>query len=411
MLIIVITPLGVILLFFKSGSKKVKIDKQMKFSEVIGQENLKKLLINSVRDNRISHAQMFNGKIGYGSLALALAYSQYILCENPSPTDSCGVCPACYKAQRLEHPDLHFVFPVNKSDLAKTKSSSGDIISDSFIDSWRTIITNQKGYIGEQEWYNYIQLGKNSQGSISKAEAYEIIKLFSFKSYEGGYKILIIWLPERMNDTTANKLLKLFEEPAPDTLFLFVSENSDSIIKTIISRTQPFNIPPIQTSDLRDYLISVGVSDTLSHTISHISSGDLKRALYMVENSSETSDNFDYFSSLMRLCFSVNHIGLIDWSENMASLPREVQKGFVNYSLNILRDSYMMHIGLQRVTYAYGVEAEFLNKFYLFVHHQNIEKLISEFERVALDLNFNGNPKIIFIHFALSISKLIKRNA
>ena len=382
----------------------------MKFSDIPGQQKIKELLIKTTKEGRIPHAQLFNGPNGYGTLALAIAYAQYILCEDKKENDSCGICPSCYKISKLEHPDLHFSFPVNKSQYTEITNSKGEIISDSLIRKWREQVLTLKpnGYFTEKDWYNTINLGKNSQGNISRAEANEIIRKLSYKSFEGGYKILIIWLPERMNEAAANALLKLFEEPAEKTLFLFVTADSDSMLKTILSRTQIFNIPPIDTESIYKYLSDTYEDKEKCAAIARMSGGDCMKAVDMMEDNTD-NENFELFSSLMRLCYTVNHLGLIEWAENIAGLGRESQKNFLTYSLNLLRESYILSVGVPEISYIYGKEAEFINKFYPFIHYKNIVYLTEEFEKAIRDLSSNGNAKIIFIHFALSISKQIRK--
>ncbi len=391
----------------------------MRFSDIIGQSGVKDLLSRGVDTGHISHAQLFCGRCGYGALPLAVAYAQYILCENRIDGDSCGVCPSCYKVASLEHPDLHFSFPVSNSEFVVKRNTSGssEITSDSLIEKWREMMglcqggnghgSVRQGYFSENEWYEHIGIGKNSQGIINRSEAHEIIRKFGYKSYEGGYKILIMWLPERMNDSAANKLLKLFEEPAEKTLFILVSQSPDAIIKTILSRTQTVNIPPIGVDDMTAYL-SARFSGIDAEAVAKSSQGDILSAHAMVEDDGDDT-NFNMFASLMRLCFAVNHTGLIEWGENAASLSREAQKEFISYSLNMLRDSYMVTLGVPQLNYSFGRHAQFITRFFPFVNNSNIEILISEFERVALELSFNANTKILFVHFALSISKLIRK--
>lgn len=383
----------------------------MKFSDVIGLDTIKRQLIQDVEQNKIAHAQLFVGNAGFGVLPLVIAYAQYINCENRHDGDSCGVCNSCYKIGQLQHPDLHFVFPVNKSVHAKTLKESSDIISDSLLEKWREIILNESkpsGYFRESQWYNIIELGKNAQGNIARSEANEIIRKMNYKSYEGGYKIVIIWLSERMNDTAANALLKLFEEPTEKTLFLLISEETESILKTILSRTRVINIPPIDSEEIVKYVNQYNNDPQQCRKIASVVCGDVIRAADIVFSREETSkENLEYFMSLMRLCFAVNHIGLLEWAEKMATLPREVQKRFVAYSLNMLREAFMLSINMDILSFCYGAEVDFIKKFSDYVHHENINTLLAEFEKVNKDIMQNGNPKIIFSHFVLAISKQI----
>lgn len=384
----------------------------MLFKDIIGQDRVKKQLIENVKNGRIPHTQLFSGLTGYGSLAIALAYAQYINCEDRGEDDSCGKCGNCYKYNSIQHPDLHFIFPINKSPHAIGSTASGDIISDNLIHKWREIFNEStpNGYFTLSKWNETLELSKNSQSSISRAEANRLIEKLSYKSFEGGYTVVVIWLAEQMNESAANALLKLFEEPAENIIFLFITHNSDKILKTILSRSQPIYIKPIDNLSLKSYISTQGLSDEDSETIAHLAQGDLCEALSMVENidNSEIDENFNHFTSLMRLCFAVNHLGLLPWAETMSALGKEQQKEFLTYSLKILRDSYSLTIGMPQLTFTYSYEKQFISKFHPYVHHQNIEKLIEEFEKCNYHLSQNVNSKTVFTHFTLAISKLIK---
>lgn len=383
----------------------------MKFSDVIGQEKLKAQFINNINSGRVAHAQIFHGEFGYGLLSMAIAYSQYILCENRTETDSCGVCPSCYKISQLAHPDLHFSFPVNKSKYCEKYSTDGDVISDSLLSKWREQVLNTypKGYFSENDWYNTIELSKNAQGNIGRPEANEIIKKLAYKSFLGGYKIVIVWCVERMNESCSNALLKQFEEPAEKTLFIFLTENKDTILKTILSRAQIININPISREDVNNYVnIYYGESEANS-IISRISSGNILKVNTLMNQTVDNNNNFTLFTNLMRRCFFVDYLGLMAWAEDTASLNRESLKNFFDYSLKILRDSYISSLGMSVISNSFGYETEFISKFAPYIHHRNIELLTKEFEKTQFDLSRNGNPKIVLTHFTLAISKLIKR--
>nr|MBC8146675.1 DNA polymerase III subunit delta [Bacteroidota bacterium] len=219
----------------------------MQFKEVIGHEEIKKRLIQTVRENRISHAQLFAGQEGIGKLALAIAYGQYISCTNKQETDSCGVCPSCIKYNKLIHPDLYFTYPVSTNKEVKTKP-----LSRLFISKWREILL-QKDYIFSlQQWYQKIQI-ENKQGIINTEDCNEIIKSLSLKTFESEYRVVIIWMPEKLFHAAAPKLLKILEEPPPKTLFLLITESPDKILKTIISRTQIIKIPKLKDQDVKEY--------------------------------------------------------------------------------------------------------------------------------------------------------------
>ena len=206
----------------------------MRFADIIGQESLKRHLAESVNKGRISHAQLFSGAAGVGTLPLAIAYAQYLNCQNRHDGDSCGECPSCRQIAEAAHPDLHFVFPVNKQG----KKSGEVVLSGEFMPLWREILADTAGYFTPQQWYDRLDLGKTLKGLITAREADEIIRRLQFKSFESEYKIMIIWQPEAMNDEAANKILKILEEPWEKTVFLLVSERPDLLLPTIISRVQ-----------------------------------------------------------------------------------------------------------------------------------------------------------------------------
>ncbi|MFI3261403.1 MAG: DNA polymerase III subunit delta [Rikenellaceae bacterium] len=383
----------------------------MKFSDVIGQDKIKKVFIKNINEGRIAHAQIFQGELGYGMLPLALAYVQYLFCENRSENDSCGVCPSCYKVSQLAHPDLHFSFPINKSKYCDKLSSEGEIISDSLINKWREQINSSSpnGYFSENDWYKTIELSKNAQGNIGKPEANEIIKKLAYKSFLGGYKVVIVWLVERMNESAANTLLKQFEEPSEKTLFIFLTENKDVIIKTILSRAQLTSITPIDINNVNNYVNSVCNDINKAAIIGRICGGNILKINELTEQTEENDDNFILFTNLMRRCFFVDYVSLVAWAEDLSTQNREFLKNFFDYSLRILRDSYMTSIGMGNISNCFGYEKEFIAKFSPYIHYKNIELLTREFEKVQFDISRNGNPKIVLTHFVLAISKLIKR--
>lgn len=377
----------------------------MQFKAIIGQEALKAHLVRSVDAGRISHAQLFTGDEGVGALPLAIAYAQYINCPHRHDGDSCGVCPSCHQIGQLAHPDLHFVFPVN---TPKGKSSGEKPLSGRFMPQWREIVTRTGGYFSEQQWYARIEID-NKQGNISTFEADEIIRNLSFKAFESEYKIVLIWLPERMNVQAANKLLKILEEPWEKTLFLLVSESADRLLPTILSRTQSVAVPGLEPGVLTAYLAEKGVSPEDAAQIARLSRGSLLEAERLRGSlaSGEGRASFDYFVQLMRLSYENRHMELIEWAETVASLGREEQKNLMVNSIRLLRDSYMLTAGMNDIAYLFGKEYEFCKRFAPFVNNGNIEQLVSEMELVIRQIGQNGNPKIIFPHFALTVSKLI----
>lgn len=378
----------------------------MQFKDVIGQQEVKQKLISSVERGRVSHAQLFVGDEGVGALPLAIAYAQYLNCPHRHDGDSCGVCPSCYQIGQLAHPDLHFVFPVN---TPKGKSSSEKPISSRFMPQWRELVSSTGGYFNEQMWYEALEID-NKQGNISTFEADEIIRALSFKSFESEYKIVLIWLPERMNIPAANKLLKILEEPWDKTLFLMVSQSPDKLLPTIISRTQGITIPAIEQADLAAWLMShKNLTEADADKIARLSRGNLLEADRYLQaiSSGAGTEAFDLFVKLMRLSYENRHMELLEWAETVAAMGREEQKRLMSNSIRLIRDSYMMTAGVPEISYLFGKEYDFCKKFAPYVNNSNVEQLIAEMELVIRQVGQNGNPKLIFPHFALTVSKLI----
>ena len=379
----------------------------MRFADIIGQEDLKRHLARSVDAGRVSHAQLFTGASGYGSLALAVAYVQYLCCRHRREGDSCGECPDCKQIEALAHPDLHLVFPVNKQG----KKSGEAMLSDEFLPQFRALFAERRGYFSSQEWYDRLDLGKTLKGMISAREADEMIRKLSFKSYEADYKAMLIWLPETMNEEASNKILKILEEPWERTVFILVSEQPDRLLPTILSRTQEVSVPRIAPEILEREAASRGITDpTQARNMARLSGGDLLELEHLAagENEGLRKEYFDLFCGLMRLSYNDRHLELIGWAEEVAQLSREQQRGFLRNATRLLRESFMLHAGLGEIGYLWGEELSFCSKFAPFVGTQNIEPLIAEIERAGAQIAQNGNPTIVFTHFALTVSKMIK---
>ena len=381
----------------------------MLFADIIGHKEIQEHLRGMVNAGRVSHAMLFTSNTGVGALPMAMAFAQYVMCRGRSETDACGVCGDCYKMQLLEHPDCHYIFPVNNSKLARSTGRSDEKpTSDQFVHLWREAMAETGGYIDEKQWCRKIGL-ENQQGNINKSEANELLRKMSFKSFGGGYKIAIIWLPERMHEAAANTLLKLIEEPAPQTLFLFVSEDPNRIIGTIRSRTQLVNVPDLEENVILQSLVQIqGLSSQDAGAIAHSSQGSWAKALELAVNG-ESSDDEDYagFVELMRLSYTGKFLDLFEWAAQMASMGREAQKRFCVNSIALTRDCYMLNIGMPEITYLQPEREKFCRNFAPYVNHASAEQLVAEFELLLRQVVRNGNPKILFTHFALSISKVI----
>ena len=380
----------------------------MRFADITGQEDLKRHLVQSVDAGRVSHAQLFTGQAGAGALALTVAYVQYLCCHHRHDGDSCGECPDCRQIAALAHPDLHLVFPVNKQG-----KKSGEVMrSDEFLPLFRAIFGENGGYFSAQDWYERLDLGKTLKGMIAAREADEIIRKLSFKSFEADYKTMLIWLPEAMNEEAANKILKILEEPWEKTLFLLVSEQPDRLLPTILSRTQEVAVPRIAPDVLERVARERGIADPVkARNMARLAGGDLLELKHLVAGESDAlrKENFDLFCGLMRLSYNDKHLELVAWAEDAAQLSREQQRAFLRDAARLLRESYMLHAGINEVCYLWGEELAFCTKFAPFIGSQNIEPLIGEIESALAQISQNGNPTIVFTHFALAVSKMIKR--
>ena len=375
----------------------------MQFKEIVGHQKIKEKLIHTIKENRVSHAQLFLGPEGSGSLALAIAYAQYLSCENKHDNDSCGVCPSCLKFKKLVHPDLHFVYPV-----ATSKTIKKDPVSDDYIALWREAII-ENPYFNQNKWYEIIDI-ENKQGIISKNESYEILRKLNLKTFESEYKIMIIWLPEKMNAFSANKLLKFIEEPPEKTLFLLVSENSEQILPTILSRTQLIKIPKIDNDSMRTNLCdNFGLSPDKANDIVHLANGNYFEAQNLINNADEDNYNFEQFTTLMRLSFQRKIIEIVDWVDEVSRLGREKQKSFLVYAIRLVRENFMLNIQRKEIVYLTKKEYGFSEKFSQFINNDNVSQIYEAFNRAHADISMNAYNKIVFLDLSLKIIKLIKK--
>jgi DNA polymerase III subunit delta' len=375
----------------------------MNFSRIPGQKEIIRKLIRSVKEERVSHAQLFAGIEGCGSMALALAYARYISCENRSETDSCGVCKSCVKYEKLIHPDLHFVFPVIKS------KKFAEPVSDNYLADWREFV-QKSPFFTLNNWLDSIEVG-NAQGLIFASEASEIIKKLSLKTFESDFKIMILWMPEKMHISTANKLLKMIEEPPDNTLFLLVSEEPDKVIPTILSRCQLVKIPSFKNSDIEKYISErFGLTSLKAADIARVSNGNISRAIDLCENEDSSTVNFERFKSLMRFAWKRDIHSIINWSEEMAVTGREAQKNFISFSLRLLRENLMLSLGQLKndLVFLTGEEADFSGKFHPSINQKNIFPLTEEFNLGYSHIEANGNARIIFLDLALKVTRLIR---
>ncbi len=369
----------------------------MFFKDVIGQEEIKQRLIQEVSEGRIPHAQLFCGPEGVGAFPLALAYARYICCTNRTGTDACGTCPSCVKLDKLVHPDVHFVFPVVKTARC-----------DDYIKEWRRLVLANP-YFNLNHWLGEID-AENAQAVIYTKESDEITKKLSLKSSEGGFKITLIWLPEKMQLPCANKLLKLLEEPPAQTLFLLISEQPEMILQTIQSRTQRINIRKIDEASIARMLqLKYGVLPADSASIAHLANGNVIKALETIHLNEENKLFFDLFVSLMRLSYQRKIKEMKQWSEQVAGLGRERQKNLLDYCQRMVRENFIYNLHRQELNYMTADEQNFAVRFAPFINERNVMGLMDELTEAQAHIEQNVNAKMVFFDFALKMIVLLKQ--
>ena len=372
------------------------------FKDVIGQQAAKERLIQEVREGRVPHAQLFCGPQGSGKLPLALAYARYLCCTNRNGEDACGACPSCVKWNKLVHPDVYFMFPIVKSAKGKKE------VCDDYIADWRHLLTTTP-YFNLNHWLD--EMGaENGQAIIYAKESDEITRKLSLKSVEGGYKITLVWLPEKLHEVCANKLLKLLEEPPAQTVFLLVTEAPEMILSTILSRTQRFYIPRIAEADVEKALRErYGVQPADSQAIAHIANGDFIKALETISLSEENQLFFDLFVSLMRLAWQRKIREMKQWSEQLAGLGREKQKNFLDYCQRMIRENFIFNLHQPAMNYLTRQEENFATRFSPFVNERNVAGIMQELSEAQLHIGQNVNPRMVFFDFALKMIMLLKQ--
>ena len=382
----------------------------MLFSEILGHEHLKNHLIRSASLGRIPHAQLFVGPEGCGTLPMAIAYAQYIICSN-SGSENNGANEACnLKFNHLAHPDLHFVYPTVSTDEVKSKPKSLD-----FLKEWRQFVT-ENAYGGLFDWYKLLDV-KNKQGEIRVDDAQEIVKALSLKSHEGGYKVMIIWMADKMNIAASNKLLKLLEEPTDKTVFILISENEEDILQTIRSRCQVLQFNGLTESDIATALVSrEGIDAKNAQKIAHQSQGNFNKALKLVRAEDEDFPFEQWFVQWVRAAFRAKGNAaaihdLIAWSEEIASLGRETQKKFLVYCTDMFRQALLLNYQAPDLVYVEPQVAGFqLEKFAPFVTGNNITELFKELSEASYLIERNGNAKIVLTDLSIKLTRLIHKH-
>ncbi|WBX71142.1 DNA polymerase III subunit [Tenacibaculum retecalamus] len=374
----------------------------MTFDQIIGQEHIKKHLQQSAENNRIPHAQLFVGKEGSGTLPMAIAYAQYLLCNFSSNTEACNI-----KCNKLQHPDLHFAFPVTTNDSVKKHP-----VSNLFLGDWRRFIEEQP-YGSLFNWSQHIGV-ENKQGQIGVDEAQDIVKKLQLKSYEGGFKVMIIWMAEKMNIAASNKLLKLIEEPPNKTIFLLITEDEEQIINTIKSRCQALYLPSLSDADIKNTLVkNEKVTENEAAKIAHQSEGNYNKALHILNNNSNDLIFEEWFITWIRAAFKAKGNAaviqdLISWSEAIAKSGRETQKQFLQYCLQFFRQALLLNYGAPDLVFLETKSANFqLSKFAPFIHSTNILTIEKEVSEAQYHIERNGNAKIILLDLSIKLTRLL----
>ena len=381
----------------------------MLFSQILGQEYLKNHLTKSASSGRIPHAQLFVGPEGCGTLAMAIAYAQYVLCQNVDGENTNGNESCNLKFNSISHPDLHFIFPTVTTEDVKTKPKSVDFMAD-----WRQFVAGNP-YGGLFDWYKILGV-QNKQGEIRVDDAQEILKSLSLKSYEGGYKMVIVWMAEKMNVTASNKLLKLLEEPPEKTVFILIAENEEDIIQTILSRCQVLHFGGLSEKVIADNLIlKENIEASLADKIAHQSQGNYNKALLLLDEESEELPFEEWFVSWVRAAFRAKGNAeaiqdLILWSEQIAGLGRETQKKFLNFCIDMFRQALMLNYETKKLVYMETKVPKFqLENFAPFVNGNNINDIFKELSEAMYHIERNGNAKIILTDLSIKLTRLIHK--
>jgi len=385
----------------------------MLFRQIIGQEAVKHRLRESVREGRIPHAQLFCGPSGVGKLQLAIAYAQYLACPNRTDEDSCGECPSCKRFSQLTHPDLHFAFPIT------TAEGLDKPVCDDFLPLFRQIIL-ERGYFDMDDWHDLLndtyKKVETKQLTIYERESSEILRKLSLMSFAEGYKTMIIWLPEKMNETCANKLLKILEEPPAETLFLLVSDEPQRLLSTILSRTQQINVPRLSEEEIAYALRETAdISAEAAIDFAHMAGGSFLKARKVAANDKRNEQFLKMFQNAMRAAWSVGHrqdydalLALRDWAADAAKMGRDERKAFLDYCMSQIRENYITNFGAPEMVYQTAPERQFSSRFAPFITERNVEGLLDQFSLAQRQIEQNANANIVFFDLALQLIVLIK---
>ena len=375
----------------------------MLFNQIIGQDHIKTHLQKSAENGRIPHAQLFIGKEGCGTLPMAIAYAQFLLCNFSENTDACQI-----KCNKLQHPDLHFAFPVTTNDSVKKHA-----VSNLFLEDWRDFIATQP-YGSLFNWLQHIGV-ENKQGLIGVDESEAVVKKLKLKSYEGGFKVMIIWMAEKMNIAAANKLLKLIEEPPNKTVFLLITENEEQIINTIKSRCQALHFPTLSEQDIANSLVvNHQVANNEAAKIAHQAEGNYNKALHLLQNDASDLIFEEWFIAWIRTAFRAKGNAavvqqLISWSDTISKTGRETQKRFLDYCLQFFRQALLMNYKSDHLVFMETKSGFDLSKFAPFVHSGNILDIEKELNDAMYHIERNGSPKIILLDLSMKLTRFLHK--
>jgi DNA polymerase III subunit delta' len=373
----------------------------MQFKEIPGQKKIKQRLINTVKENRISHAQLFLGPEGSGKLPMAIAYAQYICCTNKQEDDSCGECPSCKKINNLAHPDLHFLFPVVK------QGKSLEQVND-YLPQWREFLIKNNSFVSLNQWHNFIDAEKK-QSIISTNDANELVRVLSMNSYESEYKVMIIWMAERFYHSAAPKILKILEEPSPKTLFILISEDQEKLLKTIRSRTQLLKFTPYDDEDVSRYLQSHYNKEAYqTNAVSVLAEGNIARAIMLLDEDIDNSFNYTEFRNWMLLCYKPRFTDLKVLVDKLATLTREKQKEFLKYGIQLIRNSLLINYENTDLIKAVEEEKKFVFNFAKLINDKNAVEFIDLFNEAIFHIERNANAKILFMDVSFKSMQAFK---
>lgn len=368
----------------------------MQFSDIVGHESIKQKLVQEVKAGRVSHAQLFLGNEGSGNLALVWAFIQYLFCDQQTD-DSCGTCTSCKQISKLEHPDLHVAFPTAQA-LSKT--------TDPLVADWRKAII-ENPYLTLNDWI-HLSDDKGRKPTISVHEAKNMVQKLTLKSFGDKYKVMLIWMAEWMGTETANKLLKIIEEPPANTLFFLVANSQDMILPTILSRTQMNHVPALKSKEIQSFLVEkYQLDQDKAATVALMSDGNMNKAISLSQHHDDEDHFLESFVEWMRMCYKKNVVGMINWSMKMAAESRTFQKSFLEYTLYMMRSSIHMNYATELAENTPDKEADFLKNFAQFINGKNILEFHQLFSESHYQIDRNANAKILFTDTSFQIMKLL----